>query len=85
MTLGKLFNFSVFPFYNYKLEIIIILHRVIVKIKENYTYKTLRGTSLAVQWLRLHASTAGGAGSIPGRETNLTCCPAQPKKQKEKQ
>ena len=24
------------------------------------------GTSLAVQWLRLCASTAGGAGSIPG-------------------
>ena len=25
------------------------------------------GTSLEVQWLGLHASTAGGAGSIPGR------------------
>ena len=24
------------------------------------------GTSLAVQWLRLRASTAGGTGSIPG-------------------
>ena len=24
------------------------------------------GTSLAVQWLGLHASTAGGVGSIPG-------------------
>ena len=24
------------------------------------------GTSMAVQWLRLHASRAGGAGSIPG-------------------
>ena len=23
-------------------------------------------TSLAVQWLRLHASTAGGGGSVPG-------------------
>ena len=30
-----------------------------------------RGTSLAVQWLRLHASTAGGAGSIPGRGTKI--------------
>ena len=28
------------------------------------------GTSLAVQWLRLHASTAGGAGSMPGRGLN---------------
>ena len=25
------------------------------------------GTSLAVQWLRLHTSTAGGVGSIPGQ------------------
>ena len=29
------------------------------------------GTSLAVQWLRLHASTAGGVGSIPGRGTKM--------------
>ena len=27
---------------------------------------TYTGTSLAIQWLRLHASTAGGTGSIPG-------------------
>ena len=26
-------------------------------------------TSLAVQWIRLHASTAGGVSSIPGRGT----------------
>ena len=30
-----------------------------------------RGTSLAVQWLRLCASTAGGAGSIPGQGTTI--------------
>ena len=29
------------------------------------------GTSLVVQWLRLHASNAGGAGSIPGRGTKI--------------
>ena len=28
-------------------------------------------TSLAVQWLRLCASTAGGAGSIPGHGTKI--------------
>ena len=27
------------------------------------------GNSLVVQWLGLHASTAGGMGSIPGRGT----------------
>ena len=27
--------------------------------------------SLAVQWLRLHASNAGGAGSIPGRGSKV--------------
>ena len=31
-----------------------------------------RGTSLVVQWLRLHASTAGGTGSVPGRGTKIT-------------
>ena len=29
------------------------------------------GTSLAVQWLGLHASTAGGKGLIPGRGTKI--------------
>ena len=29
------------------------------------------GTSLAFQWLRLCASTAGGAGSIPGQGTKI--------------
>ena len=28
-------------------------------------------TSLAVQWLRLHASAAGGVGSIPGWGTKI--------------
>ena len=27
------------------------------------------GTSLTVQWLKLHAPNAGGPGSIPGQET----------------
>ena len=27
------------------------------------------GTSLAVQWLRLHAPNAGGPGSMPGQGT----------------
>ena len=29
------------------------------------------GTSLAVQWLRLNAPTAGDMGSIPGRGTKI--------------
>ena len=29
------------------------------------------GTSLEVQWLRLHASIAGGMGSIPGGGTKI--------------
>ena len=31
--------------------------------------KINRGTSLVVQWLRLHASTAGGTRLIPGQKT----------------
>ena len=30
------------------------------------------GTSLVVQWLRLHASNAGGMGLTPGRGTKIT-------------
>ena len=30
-----------------------------------------QGTSLAVQWLRLCASTAEGTGSIPGQGTKI--------------
>ena len=29
------------------------------------------GTSLAVQWLRLHTPNAGGTGSIPGQGTKI--------------
>ena len=29
-------------------------------------------TSLVVQWLRLHASAAGGAGSAPGQDTKIS-------------
>ena len=35
------------------------------------TLKIFGGTSLAVQWLRLHASTAGGTGTIPGQRTGI--------------
>ena len=31
--------------------------------------KLVWGTSLAVQWLRLHVPSAGGPGSFPGRGT----------------
>ena len=33
------------------------------------------GTSLVVQWLRLHASNAGGAGSLPGWGTKIPHAP----------
>ena len=33
--------------------------------------KTLVGTSLAIQWLGLHALNAGGAGSIPDEGTKI--------------
>ena len=34
-------------------------------------FKDTTGTSLAVQWLRLRASTAGGMGLIPGQGTKI--------------
>ena len=33
--------------------------------------KQTSGTSLVVQWLELHTSTAGGMGSIPGQGTKI--------------
>ena len=39
-------------------------------------------TSLAVQWLRLHASTAGGLGSIPGWVTKIPHAHGAAKKKK---
>ena len=35
-------------------------------VTENDSKRSLGGTSLAVQWLRLCTSTAEGVGSIPG-------------------
>ena len=32
------------------------------------------GTSLEVQWLRLHTSNSGGGGSIPGQGTKNSTC-----------
>ena len=39
-----------------------------------------RGTSLVVQWLRPHASNAGGTSSIPGRGTKIPHATQQKKK-----
>ena len=43
------------------------------------------GTSLAVQWLRLGASNAGGMGSIPGWGTKIPHAVSWPKKKKKGQ
>ena len=43
------------------------------------------GTSLAVQWLRLCASTAGDAGLIPGHGTKIPHAAAKTKQNKTKQ
>ena len=45
---------------------IIIIKKVKIKKK---ILKISLGTSLVVQWLRLHAPNAGGLGSIPGQGT----------------
>ena len=47
--------------------------------------KTWRGTSLAVQWLRLHPSTAGGMGLIPGLGTKIPHATRPGKKKKERE
>ena len=46
--------------------------------------KKITGTSLAGQWLRLHASTAGGVGLIPGCGTKIPHATQHGKKKKKK-
>ena len=41
------------------------------KCKDVHTNEKPQGTSLEVQWLRLHAPNAGGPGSIPGQGTRF--------------
>ena len=48
-------------------------------LNSNYT-----GTSLAVQWLRLCVSTAGGVGSTPGRGTKISHAGQRDQKKKKK-
>ena len=48
---------------------------------ESYHLRLLPGVSLVVQWLRLHASNAGGMGSIPGQGTKIPHA-SRPKKKK---
>ena len=48
------------------------------KALEHFYYRT----SLAVQWLRLRASTAEGAGSIPSQGTNIPNAKGQSQKKK---
>ena len=44
---------------------------VILLPSDDYKYKTLIGTSLVVQWLRLHNPNVGRLGLIPGWETKI--------------
>ena len=44
--------------------------------------KKLLGTSLVVQWLGPHASTAGSKGSVPGQGTMIPQAKQQDKKKK---
>ena len=79
MSLNKLFfiiQLCSITFHNILTEIyypsIVTQIYLLVSIYSIYLVKNLPlGTSLAVQWLRLHASTAGGMCSIPGRGTKI--------------
>ena len=43
----------------------------VLQLEIGYLTQSLPWTSLAVQWLRLCISTAGGMGSIPGGGTKI--------------
>ena len=42
------------------------------------------GAFLVVEWLKLHASTAGGSGSIPGQGTKIPYAAQHNQKKKKK-
>ena len=44
---------------------------IVVKWKSECVQKDTYGTSLVVQWLRLHASKVGGMGLIPDQGTKI--------------
>ena len=46
--------------------------------------KDFLGSSLAVQWLKLHASNARGVGSIPGQRSKCPHAAAKTNKQTNK-
>ena len=46
-------------------------HEPLMEMLMAYLLKDIVGTSLAVQWLRLHISTAGDMGLIPGEGTRI--------------
>ena len=43
-------------------------------VREKPETMTSLGTSLLVQWLRLHTFNLEGLGSIPGEGTDPACC-----------
>ena len=59
-----------------------------MKLNPSWNYLGKLRTCLAVQWLRLHASTLGGAGSISGQGTKIpqaTQCGQKNKKKRERE
>ena len=70
---------GIFPIQRLKLHFVSLLHRQVgslplshLESQEATEVKSqLWWTSLAVQWLRLQASTTGAVGSIPGQGTKI--------------
>ena len=52
--------------------------------KQKISKECFYASSLAVQWLRLYASTAGGMGSVPGQGTKIFQAARQGQKEKKK-
>ena len=61
---------------------------MLIDVKRVAFNRAFVGTSLAIQWLRLRASTAGGVGSTPGLGSKIPpasqCCQTPPPTQKPK-
>ena len=60
---------------------LLLLKLELFQIQTHISKRIHNKTSLVAQWLKIHASTAGGVGSIPGQGTRFhKLCRTQPKK-----
>ena len=72
MTTGKTIALTMQKFVNKVVSLLFnMVSRFITAFLARIKQLLISGTSLVVQWLRLHTPNTGGAGSIPNQKTKI--------------